>query len=96
MFLQLVLDHGFVALQAAHAERFHDLVRAVAGIDQDRRGAAEYQHAEHQHAAGAAAIAPEHQKARFKFNVPVIENLDLQRHTVLSRSKLPAPNQSSR
>src|SRR5262249_37599345 len=93
MFLELVLDHGFVALQAAHAERFHDLVRAVAGIDQDRPGAPEYQHAEHQHAAGATAIAPEHQEARFKlFNVPVIENLDLQRHTILPRSELPAPD----
>ena len=49
--------------------------------------------AEHQHTAGAAAIAPEHQEARFKlFNVPVIENLDLQRHTVLPRSELPAPD----
>ena len=60
MFLQLVLDHGFVALQAAHAERFRDLVRAVAGIDQDRPSAAEYQRAEHQNAARAAAIASEH------------------------------------
>ena len=60
MFLELVLDHGFVALQAAHAERFHNLVRAVAGIDQDWPGAAEYQHAKHRSAAGAAAVASEH------------------------------------
>ena len=75
MFLQLVLDHGFVALEATQAHRFHDLVRTVAGIDQDRPGAAKYQHAEHQHAALATAIAPEHQEARFNFNVPVIQNL---------------------
>jgi hypothetical protein len=47
-------------LVATHAERLHDLVRAVAGIDQYRPSAAEYQHAEHLSAARAAAIVSEH------------------------------------
>ena len=95
VFLELVLDHGLVALQPAHAERFHYLIGAVAGVDQDRPSAAENEHAEHRRAADAAAIASEHQEARFKLDVPVIENLDLQRHTVLPRSVLAAAGQSN-
>jgi hypothetical protein len=38
VFLELVVDHGLVGLQPAHAERFHDLAGAVAGVDQDRPG----------------------------------------------------------
>jgi len=36
---ELVLDHVLMKLQAAHAERFHDLIGAVAGVDDDRIGA---------------------------------------------------------
>jgi hypothetical protein len=74
-----------VGLQPAHAERFHDLVGAVAGVDQDRPRTAENEHAEHRHAADAAAIAPKHKKARFKLDVPVIENFDFKRHTLSSQ-----------
>ena len=59
---KLVLDHGFVRLQAAHAERLHDLVRAIPGVDDDRPGAAENEKAENRHPPGAAAVAPERQK----------------------------------
>ncbi len=37
---ELVLDHVLVILQAAHAQSFHDLIGAVAGVDDDRTGAA--------------------------------------------------------
>ncbi len=36
--------------------------------------------AERQHAPGAPAIAPQHQKARFQLDVAVVEDLDFQRH----------------
>ena len=58
--LQLIFDHVLVRLHPAHSQRFHDLVRAVAGIRRDRPSAAEYQHVEHRSAARAAAIASEH------------------------------------
>ena len=77
---ELVLDHVLVELQPAHAERFHDLVRAVAGVDHDRPGAAEDQEAEGRHAPRAAAVAPEHQEARFQFDVAVVEDLDFECH----------------
>jgi hypothetical protein len=76
-------------LQPAHAERLHDLVGAIAGVDQDRVGAAEDQEAERQHAPHAAAIAAEHEKARFQLDVAVVEQLDLQRHTFLPVILLP-------
>ena len=77
---ELVLDHVLVELQPAHAERFHDLVGAESGIDQDRPRPAHDQKAEREHAARAPAILPEHKEASFQFNIAVIENLDLKRH----------------
>ena len=86
--LQLVLDHGFVGLQPAHVEGcFHDLVRAIAGVDKDRPGPAEDEKAEYRHPACAAAVAPQDQKARFEsLNIAVVENLNFKRHTFLPRS----------
>ena len=69
-------------LQPAHAERLHDLVGAVAGVDHDRIGAAEDEEAQRQHAPRAAAVAAEHQEARFQLDVAIVENLDFQRHGV--------------
>ena len=80
---ELVLDHVLMELQAAHAERFHDLVGAVAGVDHDRIGAADNQKAQRQHPARAPAVAAEHQEARFQLDVPIVENLDFQSHTCL-------------
>ena len=77
---QLVLDHVLVELQAAHAERFHDLVRAVAGVDHDRPRTTEDEEAEGRHPARAAAVAPQHQEARFELDVAVVENLDFECH----------------
>ena len=74
---ELVLDHVLVELQAAHAQRFHDLVGAVAGVDHDRPGAAEDEKAEREDAARASAIAPQHQEARLELDVAVVEDLDL-------------------
>ena len=37
---ELVLDHVLVELEAAHAQRFHDLIGAIAGVDHDGVGAA--------------------------------------------------------
>ena len=80
---ELVLDHVLMELQAAHAERFHDLIGAVAGVDDDRIGAAGNQKAQRQHAARAAAVAAEHEEAQFQFDVAIVENLDFQRHSFL-------------
>ena len=77
---ELVLDHVLVELQAAHAERFHDLVGAVAGVDHHRPGAAQDQEAQRRHAARAAAVAAEHEEAAFQFDVAVVENLDFEGH----------------
>src|SRR5262249_51610389 len=75
-------------LQPAHAQRFHDLVGAVAGIDHDRILAAEDQEAEREDAAGGAAGAAQKQKTRFQLDVAVVQNLDLQRHSFFSLSGL--------
>ena len=56
-------------LQPAHAERLHDLVGAVAGVDQDRLGAAEDQEAVDRNAPGAAAVVAEHEEAGFELDV---------------------------
>ena len=80
---KLVLDHVLMELQAAHAERFHDLIGAVTGVDHDRIGAADNQKAQRQHAACAPAVAAEHEEARFQFDVAIVENLDFQSHTCL-------------
>ncbi len=85
---ELVLDHVLVELKPAHAERFHDLVGAIAGIDHHRIGTAEDQKAERQDTAGAAAIAAEHEKARFQFDIAVVQNLDFKRHVSLSPNSL--------
>ena len=85
VFLQLVLDHGLVGLQPAHPQRLHDLVRAIAGIDHHRPGPAENEKAEDRHPAYAAAIAAEHQEARFEFDVAVVENFDFKCHLFLPR-----------
>jgi hypothetical protein len=80
---QLVLDHVLVKLQAAHAQRLHDLIGAIAGVDHDRVLPADDQEAKRKDAAGAAAIATEHEKARFQLDIAIIQNLDLQRHNFL-------------
>ncbi len=77
---ELVLDHVLVELEAAHAERLHDRVVAVAGVDHDRVLPAEDQEAVDGHAAGAAAVAAEHEEARFELDVAVVEQLDFQGH----------------
>ena len=77
---ELVLDHVLVELEAAHAEALHDLVVAVAGIDHHRPGPAEDQEAIGRHAAGAAAIAAEHEEARFQLDIAIVENLDFEGH----------------
>jgi len=80
---ELVLDHVLVELKPAHAQRFHDLIGAIAGVDHDRVGAAEDQEAERQDAAGAAAVAPEHEEARFQLDIAIVQDLDFQRHLIL-------------
>src|SRR5579863_3401509 len=90
VFLQLVLDHVLVELQAAHSERFHDLVGAVSGVDQHRPCPAENEEAIGGHPARAAAIAPEHEEARFEFDIAVVEYLDFERHSSLP-SRINAP-----
>ena len=42
---ELVLDHVLVELKPAHAQRFHDLVGAITGVDHDRIGTADDQKA---------------------------------------------------
>ena len=83
---ELVLDHVLVELQAAHAQRFHDLVGAIAGVDHDRIGTADDQKAQRQDAAGAAAVAPQHEKARFQFDIAIVQDLDFKRHMSLPES----------
>jgi hypothetical protein len=80
---ELVLDHVLVELEPAHAQRFHDLVGAVAGVDHDRIRTAGDQKAERQDAAGPAAIAAEYEKARFQFDISIVQNLDFKRHVSL-------------
>ena len=63
---ELVLDHVLMELEPAHAERLHDLVRAVAGVDDNGIGAAEDEKAERRHPARAAAIAAEDEEARIR------------------------------
>ena len=77
---ELVLDHVLVELQPAHAERFHDLIGAVAGVDHHRPRAAQDQEAQRRHAAYAAAVAAEHEKAAFQLDVAVVEHLDFEGH----------------
>jgi hypothetical protein len=70
--LQLILDHVFVELQAPHAERFHDLVGSVAGVDHDRPRPAEDQETQRRDPPRAAAAAPEHKEAAFELDVAVV------------------------
>jgi hypothetical protein len=63
-----------------HAQRFHDLIGAIAGVDHDGIGSADDQKAERQDAAGAAAVAPEHEKAGFELDIAIVQDLDFQRH----------------
>ena len=85
---ELVLDHVLVELKSAHAQRFHDLVGAVAGVDHDRIGTADDQEAQRQDAAGPAAIAAKHEKTRFQFDISIVQNLDFKRHMSLSPNSL--------
>src|SRR5438445_12722556 len=80
---ELVLDHVFMELQATHAESFHDLVGAVAGVDDNRVGAPRNEKAQRQYAARASTVAAEHQETRFQFDVAIVKNLDFQRHVYL-------------
>jgi hypothetical protein len=56
---QPIFDHVLMELQSAHAQSLHDLVRAVAGVDENRIGAAENEKSKRRHAAGVATIAAE-------------------------------------
>src|SRR5258708_7349572 len=85
---ELVLDHVLMKLQAAHAKRLHDLIGTVAGIDDNRVGASDDEETQRQHAARASTIPAENKKTRFQLDVPVIENLDFQRHVCLPVSLL--------
>src|SRR5216684_1718933 len=80
---ELVLDHVLMELEPAHAECFHDLIGAVAGVNDDWIGASGNEKAERQHTARAPAVAAEHQEARFQFDVAIVKNLDFQRHVCL-------------
>src|ERR1700740_3253331 len=84
---KLVLDHVLVELKAAHAERFHDLIGAITGIDYDRVGPAEDQKAERQDTARSTAVAPQDKKARLQLNVAIVKDLDFQRHRSLPVSR---------
>ena len=77
---KLVLDHVLVVLQSAHAQRFHDRVVAIAGIDDDRILPAEDQEAIDRHALHPSAATTKHEKARFELNVAKVQHLDFQRH----------------
>src|SRR6266700_1566188 len=94
---ELVLDHVLVKLKAAHAECFHDLVGAIAGIDHDRIWATDDQEAQCQDTAGPAAIAAEDKKARLQFDVAIVQDLDFKRHVSLpASSKFPADKPAMR
>ena len=80
---KLILDHVLVELQPAHAQRLHDLVRAVASVDHNRISAAKDQKSQRQHAAGAPAVATKDKEARFELDVAIVEDLDFQRHNSL-------------
>ena len=69
---ELVLDHILMELQPSHAERFHDRIVAVAGIDQHRILAAEDQIAVDRHAPGPPAFMAEHQEARLELDVAIV------------------------
>src|SRR6202008_3507696 len=77
-------DHVLVRLQAPHPERLHDLIRAIARVDQNRPWTSENQKSIGRHPTGAAAIAAEDEKARFELDIAVVENLDFERHTFSS------------
>src|SRR5580692_7398243 len=79
---ELVLDHVLVELQAAHAEGFHDLIGAVAGVDDDRIGASGNQKTQRQHTAGTPAVAAKHEETRFQLDVPIVENFDFECHVL--------------
>src|ERR1700691_144720 len=81
VFLQLVFDHVLVGLHAAHSQRFHDLVGAVAGIDDDRQSAAENKKPKDRYPPRSAAIASQHQETRFQLDIAVVENLNFQGHS---------------
>ena len=85
---ELILYHVLVKLKPAHAQRFHDLVGAIAGVDHHRIGTADDQEAQRQDAASPAAIAAEHEKARFQFDIAIVQNLDFKRHMSLSPNSL--------
>jgi hypothetical protein len=78
---QLPFDHVLVELQAAHPQRLHDRVVAVAGVDDDGVAPAEDEKAVDRHAPGAPAIAPEDEEARFELDVAVVEHPDFQSHS---------------
>src|SRR3954464_2417866 len=80
---ELVLDHVLVELKPAHAQRFHDLVGAITGVDHDRIGTADDQKAQRQDTAGPAAITAEHEKTRFQFDIAIVQNLYFKRHVSL-------------
>ena len=85
---ELVLDHVLMKLQPAHAERFHDLVGAIAGIDHDWIRTTQDQEAERQDPAGPAAVAPQNKEARLQFDVAIVQDLDFQRHLSLPNLSL--------
>ena len=76
VFLELILDHILMRLHPAHAERFHDLVGAIAGVDQDRPGSAENEEAID---VGTRRVRPQSRpstrKLEFELDIAVVENL---------------------
>ncbi len=83
---ELVLHHVLMELEAAHAERLHDRVVAVAGIDHHGVAAARDEEAVDRDAPGAPAIPAEDEEARFELDIAVVEELDLERHGRVSIS----------
>jgi len=82
VFRQLVLDHIVVELQTAHAQRFHDRIVPIPGINNNRIGAAQNQVAIDGNPFDPAAIVPENQKTVFQFDVAIVQNLDLKCHSL--------------
>jgi hypothetical protein len=77
---ELAFDHVLVELEAAHPERPHDRVVAVAGVHDDRILPAEDQEAVDRHPPRPPAVAPEDEERAFELDIAVVQYLDLQSH----------------
>jgi len=78
---ELLVEPLVAAVETLHPEVAHDLGAAKAGVDQNRRLAAQDQEAEHRHLNAEAAVVPKHEEARLKLDVAQVEHLDLNAHT---------------